>query len=202
MPYVKEVFDVYSLEQAKHVVLTSEIDKPNKFEYETQYLINNLKLELDIKENTKILDYGCGMGRVSRELVNQFNCDVIGLDISDSMLRMADLYVLNPSRFKTCHEYNELESIDVILAILVLQHAEDPATAIKNIVDTLKVGGYFVLLNENTRYVPNGIDNENYVIWENDNFDVFSEVEKYLTKVKDIRYLNTDKYITFYRKDK
>jgi hypothetical protein len=74
MPYIKEVFDVTTFEHAKHVVLTSDPDNPMKFENETNFLIDTIAEQMKTKmdESSIVLDFGCGMGRVSKKLIERF----------------------------------------------------------------------------------------------------------------------------------
>ena len=69
MRYIKEVFDVASLEYAKHVVLTSDPANPQKFEKETNFLINAISDQSIITSESTVLDFGCGMGCVSKEII-------------------------------------------------------------------------------------------------------------------------------------
>ena len=200
MRYVKETFDVYNIEQAKHVVLTSDPKNPNKFQEETDYFINIFRNSGYISSNSKVLDFGCGMGRISKELINTFNCDVIGVDISDSMLRFADLYVSNPKKFKGVKSYTEPESINIAFCILVLQHAEDPQKEIDNLYDVIVPNGYLVLVNENKRLVPSDVDKNGYVIWYDDRFDVQGAIHKKFKQIESRRYLNTDIEILLFQK--
>ena len=147
-----------------------------------------------------VVDFGCGMGRVSKNIINTFDCKVLGFDISESMKTFATLYVSSPKKFKTISEMPADISIDVCLAIFVLQHVENPQQDIENIVKTLKPNGYLVLVNEDNRFVPSDVDTEGFVIWNNDNFNVVGEIEKHLTKVKEIPYINPEKNIVIYRK--
>lgn len=200
MRYVKEVFDVATFEQAKHVVLTTDPSNPDKFINETNFLLDKIKEQNLINEQSLVLDFGCGMGRVSKALVNNIGCNVIGLDISDSMKLFAKIYVSTPSKFNTVATYTDPNSIDLCIAILVLQHTENPIKEIENIVDVLKPNGHLVLLNENNRYVPSDIDRNGFVIWHDDNINIHAEVGKRLTEVNSIKYMNTDTYIKIYKK--
>lgn len=200
MRYVKEAFDVTTITQAMNVVLSFEADKPEKFHKETQFLIDVIADENIITNDSTVLDFGCGMGRVSKELVKKFDCSVLGLDISESMKTFATLYVSNPRKFKTLSQLPNNNSVDVCLAIFVLQHVENPKQDIENLVNTLKPNGYLVLVNEDNRFIPSDVDSKGYVIWNNDNFNVHSEIEKYLTKVKETPYINPEKNIVIYRK--
>ena len=200
MRYIAETFDVANLEQAKNVVLSSDPNDSEKFDRETDYLIGHIDEELDIDENTVIHDFGCGMGRVSKKLIKKYGCNVVGTDLSQSMLNFAALYTGNPYKFKNMREYINANSVDVALCILVLQHVENPAYEIKNVVGNIKTNGHLVLLNENKRMIPLQVDSQGYVDWVDDAFDVSSEIEKYMKKVKSTPYINNELNIVIYRK--
>lgn len=202
MRYIKEVFDVTTLEYAKHVVLTSDPSNPYKFEKETQFLIDVISEQnfIALDEKSVVFDFGCGMGRVAKGLIDTFNCKVIGLDISPSMLAFAKTYT-NSNKFECTQEYSIAESADVGIAILSLQHTENPKKEIDNIVNVIKTDGIFILVNEHKRFVPSDIDKNNYVIWSDDGFDIFSYVESKLKLVKKVHYLNSDVQILFYKKE-
>jgi len=201
MPYIKQVFDVTTFEQAKHVVLTSDPNNPKKFENETNFFIDTVAKQNIINDESTVLDFGCGMGRVSKGLIERFNCTVIGTDISDSMLTFAKLYVAKPSKFFPAKKHVESSSVDVVVATFVLQHVENPKEEIENIFNILKPGGYLVLVNEDIRYVPSDVDSNRMIIWNDDGFDIFGELGARLTKVNSVQYLNTKANVIFYRKE-
>ena len=201
MPYIKEAFDVTTFEQAKNVVLSSDPTDPSKFDSETQYLIKVIEQNVNINNNSTVLDFGCGMGRISNELIVRFNCKVVGVDISPSMLTFALLYTANMNKFTPLTDYSVEDSIDCALSIFVLQHCQDPQKEIDNIVKVLKPQGILVLLNEPKRWVPSSLDNENYVIWADDNFDIFQYLDTKLEKISVVPYINKDLQIIFYRKN-
>jgi SAM-dependent methyltransferase len=203
MPYIKECFDVVTFEQAKHVVLSNEPDKPDKFEKETRYLVDTISKQEFIKldDNSVVLDFGCGMGRVSKEVITQFNCKVIGLDISPSMLMFAKLYTANMDKFTGTHNYSVPESIDVALSILALQHAENAQREVDNIINTLKPNGVFILLNEPGRWIPMGVDHQGIIIWEDDGFKVSEYIGSKLKLVNSVQYIDKKLDILFYRKE-
>lgn len=196
--YFKQVFDVVTLPQAKHVVLTSDPNNPNKFEEETEFFVRTLEDLKIIDSNSMILDFGCGMGRLSKSIVEKFSCSVIGTDISPSMRAFAMLYVSNPSKFVVLESYDEPETIDVCVASLVLQHVENPEKEIKTIACNLRKSGYLVLLNEDVRFVPSGVDRNNFVIWKDDGFDIHKEISKYLKEKQRIPFMKSGKEIIVY----
>jgi len=203
MPYIKEVFDVTTFEHAKHVVLTSDPDNPMKFENETNFLIDTIAEQLSTKidESSIVLDFGCGMGRVSKKLIEKFDCNVIGVDISNTMLTFANIYISKPKKFKPLNSYNMANTIDVAISTFVLQHVENPKTEIDIIYNNLKVGGYLILVNENKRYVPSDVDANRYVVWNDDGFDIFGELDSRLNRINSVKYMSTDTDIIFYRKE-
>ena len=201
MSYIKEVFDVTTFEHAKHVVLTSDPDNPKKFDNETNFLINTIAEQNILNPGSTVLDFGCGMGRVSKKLIERFDCNVIGVDISVSMLTFANIYVSKPRKFKSMTSYTVPNTIDVAISTFVLQHVENPKTEIDIIYDTLKVGGYLILVNETKRYVPSDVDSNRYIVWNDDGFDVFGELSSRLNRINSVKYMSTDTDIIFYRKE-
>ena len=201
MPYIKEVFDVETFEHAKHVVLTSDPDNPNKFENETNFLTDTIAKQNIISSESIVLDFGCGMGRVSKKLIEKFDCNIVGVDISNSMLTFANIYVSKPRKFKPMNSYNMPNTIDVCVSTFVLQHVQDPKTEIDIIYNNLKVGGYLVLVNENKRYVPSDVDSNRYIVWQDDGFDVFGEIDSRLKRVDSVQYMKTSTNVEFYVKE-
>lgn len=203
MSYIKECFDVTTFNQAKHVVLSNDPNNPNKFEQETNFLVDTIEQQefISLNENSVVLDFGCGMGRVSKEIIRRFNSKVIGLDISPSMLRFAKLYTGTVDKFEATHEYNTPNSIDLALSILALQHAENAQKELDNIIDTLKDNGIFVLLNEHGRWIPTGVDNNGFIEWSDDGFDVIGYANSKLKLLNRVQYINKNLDILFYRKE-
>jgi 2-polyprenyl-3-methyl-5-hydroxy-6-metoxy-1,4-benzoquinol methylase len=200
MPYIKEAFDVFSLEQAKDVVLSYSHNDEFKFHNETNYFVDTVLEHVDINDETCLLDFGCGMGRLSKEFIDRKNCYVFGVDLSQSMLNYADQYVNNSRKFLPMQAYFLENTIDVAICVFVLQHVEFPKKEIDNILNVLKPNGYMVLLNENKRFIPNSLDSENYVVWDDDGFDVEQYINQHVTKVVSIPYIDNRNHISIFKK--
>lgn len=198
--YIKEAFDVFNIDQAKHVVLTSDPNNPNKFKQETQFFIDKVKELNLITANTLVLDFGCGMGRVSRELIREFKCKVVGVDISPSMQAQAVEYVSNSELFTTYDSYSVPSSVDVAISTFVLQHVERPTDEIRNLYDVIKPGGYLILVNEKHRFVPSNIDKDNYVVWNDDGVDIHAEVASLFKPIASVQYMKSQVDIVLYQK--
>ncbi len=173
MRYDPRAYDVENLAQAKRVILTpvAGITSEERWERETPYLVEEIGNFLSPTEDTVILDYGCGIGRLSKGLISRYRCSVMGVDISASMRRLAVEYVNSP-RFSVC-------SLDFMtkriasgfsahhaIAVWVLQHCPFVERDIQTIERTLKPGGVFYVLNDVKRSVPTSTG------WVNDGKDV------------------------------
>jgi 2-polyprenyl-3-methyl-5-hydroxy-6-metoxy-1,4-benzoquinol methylase len=200
MPYIRETFDVQSLEHAKHVALTTDPHNPNKFQEETDFLIKAIQDKNIITADSTVLDFGCGMGRVSRELIQTFDCAVVGLDFSASMRQFAKQYVNNPDKFTITAEYCESESIDVAVSTFVLQHVQNPALELFRISKLIKPNGWFVVVNENTRLVPMDVDQHGGVIWQDDGYDIMGKIKQYFSLEHQVTYMESHVFINFFKK--
>jgi len=200
MSYLSRAFDVTTFDQAKNVVLTTDPNDPAKFAKETDFLIDAIAKQNIITSGSSVLDFGCGMGRVSKQLIERFDCTVYGTDISDSMLTFAKLYIANIKKFHAQHIYDIASSIDVCLCILTLQHVENPQAEIDSIYKVIKPNGYLILLNETKRWIPSGLDHNRYVVWEDDGYDVIGSISSRFKKIDSVQYTNSKLEIGFYRK--
>lgn len=200
MPYIKEAFDVTTFDQAKNVVLSDDPKDPKKFDKETEHLVDIIK-NFDILSNeSTVLDFGCGMGRVSKKIIETFDCKVIGVDISESMLTFAKLYVAKPKQFVTCQNYVGTSTVDMCMSTFVLQHVQDPEKEIDNIYNSLKPNGYLVLTNEHKRFVPSGVDQQNYVVWQDDGFDVYGKIATCFKEINRVQYMSGPLDVILYQK--
>ena len=101
----------------------------------------------------RILDYGCGVGRLSREIIVQHSdASVVGIDESPIQLNHAREYV-NSDRFSAKFPYELEGTFDIVYCVYVLQHvpALDLRGAIARIHHRLKPDGVFAYCSSDTR---------------------------------------------------
>ena len=112
--------------------------------------------DLDIKQNDKILDLGCGTGR-NICLMNNYVSDgslLVGLDISDDMEKQfyenckehSNIKFINKRIDKAFKLGEEFDKIFISFVIHGFPH-EVRRTVIKNAYDNLKPGGIFNILD-------------------------------------------------------
>lgn len=155
--YHPDVFNAADLASARVIILTPDgvNTTDDRWKKETPYLLE-LMAPLNITEESIVLDYGCGVGRLSKAFIEKFNCLVVGVDISANMRALARDYVASP-RFRT-FEPGDLPRVgikfDAAIAVWVLQHCLAPATDIEIIAKSLKPNAPFFVVNEVMRFVP------------------------------------------------
>ena len=159
--YTPQIFNKENIEEAKKIILTKEgdLETQQRWEKETPFLVDSLIKELKIEKEQIVLDFGCGIGRIAKELIDKTSCKVIGIDISESMRKMANEYV-NSKNFKALSP-NELQieikkglRVDSAYSIWVLQHCVNPEIEINLIKSALKKDSLFFVVNNNHSAVP------------------------------------------------
>ena len=172
--YDKSCFDVPDIASAKRIILTPEIglSTDDRWERETPYLLK-LMSKLDLTSESIVLDFGCGIGRLSKALIEKYGCQVIGVDISISMRALSDVYVYSPKFFSVSPESAELfkERVDAVISVWTLQHVGMLEKEIDRIKNVLKPGGKLFIVNERRRFIPTDKG------WLDDAQDVFIHLQ-------------------------
>ncbi len=158
--YRPDVFRVENLEHAKAIILTPEDSTTEeRWEKETPYLADEAVSYLGLGPDMVVLDYGCGVGRMAKALIERSGCTVIGVDISQQMRELAPAYV-EDDRFTICAR-PALESmiarglsVDAAIAIWILQHCPDVESEIAVIKSALKPGGPLFVCNNLQAAIP------------------------------------------------
>jgi len=139
------------------------------------------------QHGARILDYGCGVGRLAKEILQQRpDVTVVGVDASAVQLRHAEEFVEN-ARFRACFPHELEEQFDLVYSVYVLQHvpAIELREAISRVHYRLKPDGVFVHCSSDTRMS---------VRWDEKSFfddrflgvNVFAEVDKLFMVKEDL----------------
>jgi SAM-dependent methyltransferase len=170
--YLPSIFERTSEADARAIILTPEqgTSTEERWIKETPFVTTDLGGFLKPTQDSVLLDYGCGLGRIARELIAVHGCKIIGVDISKSMRQMAPGYV-DDDRFSVVTKpmLSAMAAsglrIDGAYAIWVLQHCLNPAEDVALIQSVLKTGALFYVLNNVHAVVPsdhgwvdNGVD--------------------------------------------
>jgi SAM-dependent methyltransferase len=159
-----EVFDVSDVGAAKAIILTPQrgTTTAERWEFETPYLVDVIGRDLGLGPDRCVLDFGCGIGRIAKALIDRHGCRVVGVDISERMRSLAPEYVGSPRFLAWSPE--ELDGqvaggfrASHAVACWVIQHVLDPDAEIARIEAALAGGGEFFVLNQGHRVVPSNL---------------------------------------------
>ena len=102
----------------------------------------------DLNENSKILDYGCGMGIVSQLFNKKYNCEVDAIEISENELKKAQITFgdnINLN-FLLLSEFNFPEKYyDLVFSSQVIEHVHNPGNYLSKINNMIKDDGYLLI---------------------------------------------------------
>lgn len=94
-----------------------------------------------IPSNSKVLDVGCGVGRLTKKIINECSSEVVGLDFSQwacAQLSKEGVKTIVSSLPTIPCENN---SFDVAVATEVLEHLDNPELTIRQMFRVVKPGG-------------------------------------------------------------
>jgi len=159
--YYPQFFDAPDLQTAKQIILTPEfgLGTEDRWQRETDYLANLIaSVGPKLGPTSVVLDYGCGVGRLSKALMDRYDCAVVGADISPQMRAYATEYVSHHKFFSL--DPSALTMLrpgfaDLVISVWVLQHCHRPIGDLRAIREALRRDtGRFFVVNETQRLVP------------------------------------------------
>jgi SAM-dependent methyltransferase len=147
-----QVFNVKNLDEAKRIILTQApgMTPEQRWVRETPYLVDLITSNIPLEPDSLVLDFGCGVGRIPKELITNCGCRCVGVDTSDSMLAIGMSYV-GSERYIACSpamlRFLDLQ-FDLVLSVWALQHVRNLQLEIDAITESLKDGGMLFIVNE------------------------------------------------------
>src|SRR5579859_676277 len=159
--YDPGIFAAPDLEAAKRIIVTGSPGQgtEDRWRRETPYLAELLGEWLAIQPGMLVVDYGCGVGRLSKALIERFGCVVLGVDSSAEMRALAPAYV-DHANFSVVSRRTFQGLIggglraQAAFSVWVLQHCLRPAEDIGLIAQALPPGAPIAIVNTLRRVVP------------------------------------------------
>lgn len=182
--YRPQAFDAADEQTARAIILTPEGSSvEERWARETPYVGNRLAELLDLRAGDTVVDFGCGIGRVARDLIVRIGCEVVGVDISPTMRAMATDYVAS-ARFRAIDvaEFDRMAASGfrayAAYTCWVLQHCIDPRAEVARIAGALPPASCIAVLNSAyTQAIPTEAG------WNLDRLDMRALLQESLTEL-------------------
>lgn len=189
-----KLFEPKSFEEGKNCVVgdCNGYTMQERWDQETPLFAKEISKY--IPEGGTAVDYGCGVGRLAKIILDLRNDEtfIIGVDESEEMRNESERYINNTGTFDSCapeqltNEINDMEKkADLIYLVYVLQHV--PAIYIREILSrisfNLKDDGKFIYCSSDFRMAIN-FDEPGFF---DDRFlgvNLQAEVERFFVKEK------------------
>ena len=120
----------------------------------------------------RVLDVGCGGGLLAEAMAAE-GADVLGIDLSEKALKVAELHLLE-SRLPVRYEAISAEALaerspaafDVVTCMELLEHVPDPSSTVAACARLLKPGGhaFFSTINRNPKAYAFAVIGAEYVL--------------------------------------
>jgi 2-polyprenyl-3-methyl-5-hydroxy-6-metoxy-1,4-benzoquinol methylase len=125
--------------------IIEKIEKKNSYAKKETRAKDFLKY---LNENSRVLEIGSGWGTMLKVIRDRFNCQVLGIEISELAAQVAKKYYSLDVRHQMFEEYleeNYGEKFNLILMVHVLEHFSDPNFILKRVVEILSDDGYLYI---------------------------------------------------------
>ncbi|MBO82779.1 MAG: hypothetical protein CL506_00250, partial [Actinobacteria bacterium] len=141
-------FPYHHLPQIKNGSWNFGLSLFDTFDYLTlmEFILNEIK-----KDSPKtILDFGCGDGRLTKEIINRFNSEIYGVDISQKALTFAKILCnITNKNLIFFNNLKDLPSIkfDFIVATEVIEHIDEKElpNVLRDIYEIISDDGTFLI---------------------------------------------------------
>ena len=102
-----------------------------------------------VRNNKKVIEFGCAAGHMSKVLKEQYLCEIVGLEINKEDAEKAAIYckeviVGDIESFDWCEKLSG-SSFDVAIFADVLEHLKDPKTVLAKVKSFLNENGYILV---------------------------------------------------------
>ncbi len=132
-------------------------------QYELRGIVKAVSSLVKLGSNSRWLDFGCGNGGLVRFCRSNFHVNIFRMEegwIKDKAIK-AGIPILNRVDLASCYR-----SFDVVTAIEVLEHIENPLETLRSILSFLKPGRLFFYTTGNARPFRNRLLKWPYVVPE------------------------------------
>lgn len=176
--YNPGVFRVPNQDAARRIILTPEpgATTEDRWVRETPYVAGLAVAQLTPSADSLVIDFGCGIGRLAKELIARTGCTVLGVDISPEMRGLAPAYVQS-DRFSVVSPevFDEMIArglrADAAFSVWVLQHVLSLPNAMRRLRGVIRPGGRLFVVNDLERIVP-VVPQEGLRTWASDGLDI------------------------------
>lgn len=157
LDYNENFFEPKDFEDAKRIVLGyGNMESVHKWDVETEWTVSMFKRHKILNSDSVVLDWGVGVGRMSKAIIDTFGCTVVGVDINQSMLNHASEYVgSNKFTPMLVDEFvNSSITVTSAIAIWALQHSVNVLDNLQTIKEHLIYKGKLFVFEETKPCIP------------------------------------------------
>jgi SAM-dependent methyltransferase len=177
--------NIETVDEAVRIIVTPEagLTSKHRWDVETPYLMTLIERWFKPERpEALVLDFGCGIGRLARPLIQKHGCKVIGVDIAANMRALAascvDSYLFMAMPPDLLHLLIP-NQCDFAIAIWTLQHCFGVRLEVDRINKMLRDGGKLFVVNNVRRVVPSTAG------WLDDGIDIRAVLKDQFTELED-----------------